>query len=235
MSAAESLSDAGYTAAGQTFLRQGDVVQILMACGLWFSISAEDFERVGQFRWSAKRNRKLPNKIYVQRNVREPGSGRNGPKKTIALHRFIMGVTDPDVWVDHRHGTPLDNTRGNLRITDARGNATNVTSSKRQKLGGFKGVTWNKRAKKWQVSICAGPPRPNGKRKQLYLGIYTDPLEASHVYDAAAVRYFGEFANINHPENLPDLIALTGAIAEHAERGAVADLLATNSGDGGSK
>jgi hypothetical protein len=225
VSAAEQLTEFGHTAAGQVLERSGDVVRIQVRTGEWFSISLRDLERVGARRWSMRRWKAQPGKLYVQRTVRPPGSGRNGKKTSLSLHRFILEAKPGEV-VDHKNGRPLDNTRENLRLCTPRENTTNVTSSKNQKLGGWKGVSWNKNAGKWEANIAGGAVRENGKRKRIYLGLFTDPVAASHAYDAAAVRYFGEFANINHPENLPDLIALTAALAESAERSVVADLLA---------
>lgn len=47
---------------------------------------------------------------------------------------------------------------------------------------GFNGVSWKEKNKKWQASI---------------IGIFEDKLEAARAYNKAALKYFGEFANLN--------------------------------------
>jgi hypothetical protein len=37
----------------------------------------------------------------------------------------------------------------------------------------------------------------NVNKKQLYLGLYIDPIHAARAYNAAALKYHGEFAHIN--------------------------------------
>lgn len=156
-----------------------------------FVIDEEDFDRVTAYTWRLKSKGKSGER-YVTR-------GRTG---NVTVHRFIMGCEPGDgKLVDHRDGNTLNNCRKNLRITDARGNATNITSSKNQKSGGYKGVHWNPRAKKWQASIGAGEIKANGRRRLMYLGVFTDPVAAAHAYDAAAIKYFGEFASLNFPDD----------------------------------
>jgi hypothetical protein len=166
--------------------------------GLFALVDADDFATVGVHRWHLKRKKSQPGKYYAQRTVRL-GNGRNAPKTAVQLHREIMAA-GPGQVIDHRNGNGLDNRRENLRVTDVRGNATNVVHSKNRKRGGFKGVSWNRNAEKWQASICAGEVRANGRRKQLYLGIFEDAADAARAYDAAAREHFGEFAALNFPE-----------------------------------
>ncbi len=166
--------------------------------GLSFIVDAADADAVAGFSWHTKGHSRGDKRgTYVHRTVRLT-PGRKGKKTAIALHRWLVGA-QPGQVVDHINGDTLDNRRQNLRLTDARGNSTNIVSSKRQKLGGFKGVSWNPRAKKWQASICGGEIKSNGKRRQLYLGVFTDPVIAAKAYDAAALRHFGEFACLNFP------------------------------------
>jgi hypothetical protein len=62
-------------------------------------------------------------------------------------------------------------------------------------------VHFNPRAKKWEANICAGEIQANGKRRKMYLGVFTDAVVAAHAYDAAAIKYFGEFASLNFPDD----------------------------------
>lgn len=170
-----------------------DPVRVPLTQGYEALIDVIDAPRVLAQSWRVKFDTKNPSKAYGQRSFRVDGKSR-----TESLHRFIMGAKPGDgVLVDHRNGDGLDNQRHNLRATDARGNATNVTRSKRQKAGGYKGVTWSKPMGKWQASICAGEVKPNGKRRQLYLGCFVDPVDAAKAYDTEARAHFGEFACCN--------------------------------------
>jgi hypothetical protein len=58
---------------------------------------------------------------------------------------------------------------------------------------GYKGVSWHKRVKKWQVTI-------GHEGKQLYLGYYFSAEEAAAAYDRAARELHGELARLNFPE-----------------------------------
>jgi len=109
-------------------------------------------------------------------------------RKDYKLHRlayFYMTGTMPDKWVDHINGITTDNRWCNLRIV------TELQSSHNRKkpsnnTSGIKGVCFNKRIKRWRVKIGV-----NGKVHEL--GHFKDIEEAKAVYEAAAIKYFGEY------------------------------------------
>ncbi len=179
--------------------------------GRFALVDARDAERVRQFRWRPKTKRSQPGKVYAQRSL--PRAER-GTITNQTLHAFVLGLPSSQ-YIDHWDGDGLNNQRLNLRPCTPRENATNVTSSKRQKLGGFKGVTWNKAATKWQASICGGEIKANGKRRQLYLGVFTDPVAAARAYDAKALEVFGPFASLNLPDPEAEQFAI--AMGEASE------------------
>lgn len=172
---------------------QPEPCRIPLPDGTFALVDPEDFARFGHLRWCLKRKKDKPGQVYVQRTV-----VRDGIKTAVALHREIMAAK-PGELVDHRDGNTRDNRRSNLRICTPRENTTNITKSANQKRGGFKGVGWHKKAKKWQAHICAGDVKANGKRRQIYLGLFQSPAAAARAYDAAALKYFGEFAALNFP------------------------------------
>jgi len=173
-----------------------------VAGGLRALVDAADAPKAAAYKWHAKRKKANPGYLYAQTTIRL-GSGIQGRKTTLAMHRHLVDAAPGAIIIDHKNGDGLDNRRENLRATSFRGNATNVTASKNKKRGGFKGVTWNQTSGKWQASICAGEVRSNGKRKQIYLGVFIDPADAARAYDAEALKHFGEYAALNFPDAGP--------------------------------
>lgn len=103
------------------------------------------------------------------------------------LHRLVIDCPE----VDHFNHNGLDNRRSNLRACDRGQNIANQKPrSFPNRTSKFKGVSWNKNARKWQVFFVA-----NKNRK--YLGLYENELEAAAAHDAVAISVHGEFARLN--------------------------------------
>lgn len=124
---------------------------------------------------------------YAVRNERYITASGERKRNTIYMHRVIMNAlsgTD----VDHRWGDKLDNQRSSLRVCTRSQNQANKFQS--NNTSGFKGVTWEKRDKKWRAYISFN-------RRKIHLGLFNDKIEAAKVYNAAAIQYQGEFAVLN--------------------------------------
>jgi hypothetical protein len=123
--------------------------------------------------------------VYAYRHTRRADGGYTTQK----LHRFILGLTNPNIKGDHKDGNGLNNTRRNLRIAT---HAQNMRSSKLRKNNttGFKGVYWHVKGKKWQVRITVD-------NKFMYLGLFANKQKAADTYDSAARKYHGKFAITN--------------------------------------
>lgn len=134
-------------------------------------VDDEDFERVSQFNWVA---RKIQGKFYVM--------------KMLWLHRVIMNAPD-GVLVDHINGNPLDNRRSNLRLCTHKENMRNRGKSKNN-TSGFKGVSWNNQSNKWQAQIAVN-------KKTIPLGMFVEKEDAARAYDKAARELHGKFAKTN--------------------------------------
>ena len=115
-------------------------------------------------------------------------------KHTYLMHRFILGLTDPDIEADHINRNGLDNQKHNLRRGTYLNNPHNQGINRRN-TSGFKGVTWNKRRSKWYAQIST-----NGLRR--HIGSFDTPIEAALAYDTEATKHFGEFACTNAMLNL---------------------------------
>lgn len=142
-------------------------------------IDSQDFHFVDKIRWSIGFNTHGKG-LFVK---------RSNKGKTLLLHRLIMNVNDRDIHVDHINHNGLDNRRCNLRLCTHTQNMKNK-SSKINGTSKYLGVCWHKVNKKWTSNIrCSN--------KLLFLGYFTDEIEAAKAYDNAAKEVHGEFANFN--------------------------------------
>jgi hypothetical protein len=124
---------------------------------------------------------------------RMEGQHRTGNARAVYMHRVILGLQDRSLMVDHINRDGLDNRRENIRIATAQQNCMN-RRYERKSASGFRGVTWNKNCQRWQAAI-----KSNGKQR--HLGLFSDAIEAAHVYDDHARNLFGEFARLNFPQS----------------------------------
>lgn len=157
--------------------------QIPLTKGYVAVVDDEDFERVNARKWHALVGKSRA--VYAERTVR----GEDGKQSHLLMHRFILGITDPKVEVDHRDHDGLNNRRGNLRACSKLQNQHNQQKP-RGKSSKFKGVSWFKHCRRWAAQIMV-------KGKAINIGYYKTELEAARAYDAAAKEHFGEFAHVN--------------------------------------
>lgn len=146
-------------------------------------VDDEDYEELMNYNWHASQS---DHRFYAIRNVElYPGA-----RTTVKMHRQVMRAL-PGENIDHKDGDGLNNTRGNLRIATTSQNCANKRASKGSKSQ-YKGVSWHKQHGKWYSAICYN-------YKQIFIGLYTDEIEAAKAYDRKAVELFGEFAKTNFP------------------------------------
>jgi|SRR6185436_5069509 len=156
--------------------------KILLTKGKVAIIDDADYASVSQFKWHAIEKR---GRFYAGRCP--PRSIRKA--KTQYLHQFLLPGCKQ---VDHRDGDGLNNRRDNLRAAD---NLTNHRGFQRKAAGKtsqYRGVYWEPARQKWQAQTKI-------LGKSLPLGRFDSEIEAARAYDAAARKYFGEFASPNFP------------------------------------
>ena len=140
------------------------------------------FDYLNQWKWYASEQKN--GKFYAARKIK-----LNSKETCIIMHRLIINNTDKKLHTDHINGITLDNRKINLRICTNSQNQMNKNAQINNK-NGFKGVYYNKEKKKYEVRITV-----NGVRK--FLGRYSNIIDAAKVYNEAAIKYHGEFANLN--------------------------------------
>ena len=146
-------------------------------------VDEQDYLRVCRYSWQIDKGG------YLKVNTRVKGK-----RVSILLHRFILGLSNPSVFVDHIDGNPLNNSRSNLRLCDNSQNQANRPANAFKKHGQYKGVFYRPKKKAWVSEIsCRG--------KRFYLGFFRDEKKAALAYNKKALELFGEFALLNQTEN----------------------------------
>lgn len=157
--------------------------EIVLTQGMVALVDDIDFEYLNQWKWYAAKLGKHSNTLYAVR-----ADYKNG-KRMVLMHREIMGATDPKIFCDHEDRNGLNNQRSNLRIAT---NSQNNCNSKKYKksYSQYKGVSWEGDRNKWKASI-------RKDYKLFNVGRFKTEEEAALAYNYAAIKYHGEFANLN--------------------------------------
>ena len=147
--------------------------KIKLTQGKYVLVDDEDFDWLNQWKWLAFDNN---GHFYA---ARRPKSG------IVFMHRLILESGKGNI-VDHANQDTLDNRRSNIRLCTRAENQANRGSSKGS-ASIYKGVTWDKRGKKWCAAI-----KVDGK--SIALGRFEDEVEAAKAYDKKHIEVHAEFA-----------------------------------------
>lgn len=156
------------------------------------------FDYLNQWKWCADGSQRT---YYAVRQIRD---GNKRRQRKIWMHHEVFKLANNlesyNGKLDHIDNDGCNNTECNLREASTRENNRNARKSKNCSSK-FKGLCWYPSRSKWIVRIRAGELMPNGKLKNIHLGYFTDEVDGALAYDAAAQKYFGEFAKLNFPIN----------------------------------
>lgn len=163
--------------------------KIALTQGKFAIVDDSDFGFLNQWKWYA-----LPDKTrtyYAARTILRP------VKITVRMHRVILGLKPGDVRkADHKNGNGLDNRRGNLRVCDDYENQHNRWKQAKMATSKYKGVC---------VVSYRGyryfNTRIQVNNKRIFLGSFPytpeGELSAARVYNSAAKKHHGAFAQLN--------------------------------------
>lgn len=153
--------------------------EIPLTKGFVALVDDADYERLNQWKWYASLS--CRGKFYARRNI----ILENGKRGGIYMHKQIVGNDCEEV--DHKDGNSMNNQRANLRPCLMCKNRQNMSLSRRN-TSGFKGVT--KFREKWRARIVVD-------KEEKRLGVFNSAIEAAIAYNDAALKYHGEFSNLN--------------------------------------
>lgn len=154
--------------------------QISLTQGYITFIDNDDFTEVSKHKWCYHGG-------YAVRGIRQGNKTR-----LVRLHQQLMGF--PGMPIDHINQNKLDNRRTNLRMATKAQNLMNRGPNKNN-TSGYKGVSHvhsssRLKTKQWKAQIVVS-------RKLKPLGYFSTPELAAMAYNAAALKYHGEFAYQN--------------------------------------
>lgn len=156
-----------------TYKKISDIEMVLYCGNTIVVFDTEDYPLISERQWS------VGSHGYVT-----SGSSEN----QVLMHRLVIGA-DTDQVVDHINRIKVDNRKCNLRLCSHRDNTWNRPTQVNNKTG-YKGICKLPNGK-YQAQITID-------RKPVYLGQYTDIMEAVHVYDSALMLVAGDYACVNN-------------------------------------
>lgn len=157
-----------------------EFILIPLTKGQFAKVDADDHASLSVYKWSALWT-KNTNSFRAVRVIRV-----GKIKRTVYMHREVMGAKMGDQPVDHENHDTLDNRKQNLRNAGDGKNQFN-TRRRSDNTSGAKGVFRRRETGRWRYMVRAG--------KQLRSGRYDSLEQCIAARNAAALELHGEFAH----------------------------------------
>lgn len=151
--------------------------------GKFAMVDDEDYARVIQFKWYAQKRGRT---FYAARHLK-----REGKATTQRLHSFILNLL-PGQEVSHEDGNGLNNQNYNI---EACTHTKNMQAGMRKSLtasGVYRGVTWDKKMKKYRARACH-------ENKSYHFGFFETALAGAEARDAGARLLGRPESSMNFP------------------------------------
>ena len=145
-----------------TWQIDGDIAIGTTSTKQTFMVDASDLPLVRDYCW------------HINKNGYVVACAKNGASPELRLHRFVTGVTDDTVCVDHKNWDKTDNRKSNLRLATKSQNNINI-KRRIDNTSGYTGVSVT-RGGKYLARISIDGAR-------YYLGVYEffeDAVKARH-------------------------------------------------------
>ncbi len=143
-----------------------------MAQPQYAKVHPANYERLRKYEWFAQKGK---NCFYARgRLATSKGKGR-----LTYMHQEIIEVPKGMV-VDHINHDGMDNRRANLRAATWAQNMRNRKKFSNSSSSKYKGVSWRKKTRKWEVLITF-------ERKRIFLGCFRSEIDAAKAKAAIAI------------------------------------------------
>lgn len=157
--------------------------KVSLTKGLYCIVDDEDFIELSKYKWHA---RKAGSGFVAARGYWDKKQKR---VRTELMTRYVMKANN-NQQVDHINHNTLDNRKCNLRLCSPIENCQNRLI-RCDNSSGYKGVSLKRESKKWGAHIY-------NHGKQIFLGYFTNKIDAAIAYNEAAIKYFGNYASLNN-------------------------------------
>ncbi len=148
--------------------------EIILTRGFVAQVSDEDYAMLSRLKWQYGSGGYACHNTHV-----------GGKSVTLLMHRFILCAKKGEI-VDHLDLNKLNNQRENIRIVTS---SQNNQNRKGAPLPKFRGVFLGQ-GNNYYAQISSG-------ENKIFLGSFSNPLEAALAYDKAAREIYGENAMTN--------------------------------------
>lgn len=148
-------------------------------------IDTSDFDLIKDYTWVANNRR---DETFYARTILQ------NPRRNLKMEHVLLPPKD-GLTPDHIDRSGMNNRRLNLRYATKSQQTANQKRRQSSKTSQYRGVSWNKDTNKWRAQITA-------EDRKNHLGLFSSEVDAAKAFDAAALKYYGEFASLNFPEQM---------------------------------